>query len=244
MSIKTIRRLVVMMVIAVFFMGHKAYSSKSDFMEALQLLEYKEEIKAPDFTLPAVNIRSTPAVKEEKNGGTEDTQEVKTITDESGGTKITGSLDKILKWANQRWGSDESDKEREGLLRISLKDYRGSVVFLNFWTTWCTPCREEMPDMQKLYNLFRETNFAMLAISIDHSESKTVTPFMDEMGLTYPGLLDPDRKVGRKYGVISVPTSFLIDCGGNFAGKAIGARKWSGPISVELIKSLQKGPQC
>jgi peroxiredoxin len=254
MSGSAVKWLVSAVVVAAVFMSMRTYSaaegysersySEVDYMEALQLMKYEDKVKAPDFTLPAVNIRTTPPGEEVKKAAGSKTQEVKTEIDKSGGTRITGSWDKILKWANQRWGSEESASEREGLVKISLKDYRGSVVFVNFWATWCPPCKEEMPDMQKLYNVFKETNFAMLAISIDRTGSKAVIPYMDEMGLTFPALLDPDRSVSRKYNAISVPTTFLIDCGGYFVAKAIGARKWNNANSVELIKSLQEGPEC
>ncbi len=231
-------------VTALFLLGlSDRLAAEEDYMAALQLLSIEGDTKAPDFELPAVKITHTISENgENKPQGKK--QEVNTETDETGKTKVTGSWEKILKWAQQRWGTMESADEREGLEKISLSDYRGSVVFLNFWATWCPPCREEMPDIEKLNQRLKDTNLAILAISIDVTGSKAVRPYMEEKGFTFPALLDPDRKVTRKYGVISLPTTFLIDCGGSLVAKAIGPRKWDDGNALKLIKRLQAEPRC
>ena len=222
---------------------NEGFAAEKDYMAALQLLKIDGDMKAPDFELPAVNFIQTVSENGE-NKSQDKTQEVTTEIGETGETKVTGSWEKILKWAQQRWGTEESADEREGLEKINLSDYRGSVVFLNFWATWCPPCREEMPDIEKLNKGLQGTNFAILAISIDVSGTKAVRPFMKELGLTFPALLDPNRRVARKYGVISLPTTFLIDCSGSLVAKAIGPRKWDDGNALELIKRLQAEPRC
>ncbi len=241
MSKKNVKGLSVVAALTIFLSLTAKLSAEQDYMKALQILKMDKEIKAFEFTLPAVNLQAA-AVADNKEQGEQ--QDVKTTIDETGETKITGSFDKIMKWAEKRWGGGKTSDDAGKLPNISLKDYRGSVVFLNFWATWCPPCREEMPRMEKLYQTLKGTNFEILAVSIDRTGSNAVVPFMKEMGLSFPALLDPDRRVSRKYSVVSVPISYLIDCRGNIAGKAIGARKWDGEEAVQLIKNLQKGPQC
>jgi peroxiredoxin len=243
MSKNSVKGLSVIAALTILLILSAKLSAEEDYenyMEALQILKMDKEIKAFEFTLPAVNLQ--PAAVAD-NKAQEEQQDVKTTIDETGQTKITGSFDKIMKWAEKRWGGKNADDAGE-LPNISLKDYRGSVVFLNFWATWCPACREEMPQMEKLYQTLKGTNFEILAISIDRTGSHAVVPFMKELGLSFPALLDPDRKVSRKYSVISVPTSYLLDCRGYIVGKAIGAREWDGEETVQLIKSMQKGPQC
>lgn len=246
-------RLVLITALVLFLAPALSSAAYQQYMEALEIVVIEEGKEAPDFTLPAVNVNVSfmgssypvPEMKGELNGAEEeDSGEVKTTIDESGGTRVTGSWEKILKWADQRWGSEENVSEKAKLPEISLVDYRGKAVFINFWATWCPPCREEMPTMQKLYNIFREANFMLLAVSIDRTGSRAVTPYMEEMGLTFPGLLNPDSSVSRKYGVVSLPTTFLIDCEGYIVGKAIGARDWASGTAVNLIKALLEGPNC
>lgn len=228
---------------AIFFsLSAGLAAGKEDYMGFLRILKINEQTRAPDFTLPSVTLRVT--WPDRQGEGKQETADVQTSDDESGETKVTGTWNKIVKWALQKWGYRETVAGIEGLEKISLKDYRGSVVFLNFWATWCFPCLEEMPDMEKLYRRLKGTNFAMLAVSTDRSGSKAVRPYMQERGLTFPALLDPDRSVSRRYSVTSIPTTFLIDCQGHLVGKAIGAREWDAEGAAKLIKSLQAGPQC
>src|SRR4030043_376443 len=97
---------------------------------------------------------------------------------------------------------------------VKLSDYRGKVVFLNIWATWCPPCREEMPSMESLYQRLKGREFEMLAVSLAREGEKVVQPFAAKYGLTFPVLLDPDSKTYRLYGLTGVPESFILDKSG------------------------------
>jgi len=120
---------------------------------------------------------------------------------------------------------------------VSLKDYRGRLIFLNFWATWCGPCRAEMPSMQRLWEEFKEEDFVILAINIQE-ESKLVSSFMNERGLSFPVLLDEKGKVARSYGIRGIPTTFFLNPEGEIIGKAVGARDWDSEESFQLIEEL------
>jgi len=120
---------------------------------------------------------------------------------------------------------------------VGLKDYRGRLIFLNFWATWCGPCRAEMPSMQRLWEEFKEEDFVILAIDIQE-ESKLVSSFMNERGLSFPVLLDEKGKVARSYGIRGIPTTFFLNPEGEIIGKAVGARDWDSEESFELIREL------
>ena len=120
---------------------------------------------------------------------------------------------------------------------VSLKDYRGRLIFLNFWATWCGPCRAEMPSMQRLWEEFKEEDFVILAINIQE-ESKLVSSFMNERGFSFPVLLDEKGKVARSYGIRGIPTTFFLNPDGEIMGKAVGARDWDSEESFELIREL------
>ncbi len=120
---------------------------------------------------------------------------------------------------------------------VSLKDFAGKVVFLNFWATWCGPCREEMPSMERLWQRFKEDDFVILAIDLRESRGEVVS-FMKEYGLTFPVLLDSKGEVGSMFGVRAIPTTYLLDSEGRIVGGAIGARNWESEDAFELIESL------
>ncbi len=109
---------------------------------------------------------------------------------------------------------------------VRLSSCRGKVVFLNIWATWCPPCREEMPSMESLYRRMKGRDFDMLAVSVDEEGSKVVRPFAAKYGLTFPVLLDPDKKTSRLYGLTGVPETFIIDKSGMVVKKIIGAQNW------------------
>lgn len=108
----------------------------------------------------------------------------------------------------------------------NLKDLRGKVVLVNFWATWCPPCRKEMPDLESLYRRFKDKNkdqdFVVLAIS-DEDEAK-VRPFVAERSITYPVLLDPGRKVNGQFQIEGIPRSFVYDRGGKLVAQSIDMR--------------------
>ncbi|MBI5078896.1 TlpA family protein disulfide reductase [Candidatus Saganbacteria bacterium] len=121
--------------------------------------------------------------------------------------------------------------------QFKLSNYRGKIVFLHFWTTWCPPCREELPSLQAVYKKFKKKNFEILAVSLDRPAEMLVKPFMKKNGYTFKVLLDPEKKVASRYKVNSIPVTFIINRKGRIANKIIGARNWSEEaVSGELEK--------
>lgn len=121
--------------------------------------------------------------------------------------------------------------------KVELKHFKGQVVFLNFWATWCGPCKEEMPSMEALYQRFKEKGFVFLAISVDYEEKKKVKEFIDKHRYTFPVLIDPKNVTLDFYGVKRIPTTILIDQKGRMVGKAIGSQNWN---SSEIISVLNQ----
>ncbi len=129
--------------------------------------------------------------------------------------------------------------------RTSLKQFRGKVVFLNFWATWCVPCRDEMPMMEALHHEFKDQGLAVVAVNF-REDKRAVQRFFSELGITFPGLLDPDGEVSERYGAFSLPLTYLIDRDGRFVGKAIGIRPWDSADAKALIRDMlrqQPNPQ-
>jgi len=102
-----------------------------------------------------------------------------------------------------------------------LADYRGSVVLLNFWATWCAPCRAEMPEIEQIYQRNRERGFEVFAINLQESPTEVQT-FMADLGLSFPALLDRDGGTSRAYRARALPSSFLIDRKGTVQYVRIG----------------------
>jgi peroxiredoxin len=121
---------------------------------------------------------------------------------------------------------------------VRLRELRGKLVLLNFWATWCPPCRLEMPSMERLYQTFKQTDFAMLAVSIDRQGVQVVKPFMEELKLTFPALLDSKMEIARQYGLRGLPTTYLIDRDGRLIGAAVGGRDWYSTEAKALIARL------
>lgn len=120
----------------------------------------------------------------------------------------------------------------------ALPDYRGKVVLLNFWATWCGPCRVEMPSMERVYQDLKNEGFAILAISSDPQGSIVTRPFVAAQGLTFPILHDSDYQVSGSYGVRTLPMSFLIDRNGTLTQRVFGAWDWDSGEARELIRGL------
>ncbi len=120
---------------------------------------------------------------------------------------------------------------------VELEDFSGKIVFLNFWATWCPPCREEMPSMEKLYTEFKDKDFMMLAVEL-REDTKRVREFKERYQLNFPILVDSDGMVGVFYGVRSIPTTYRVDKDGYLIGAALGARNWATPEAFGLIQQL------
>lgn len=125
--------------------------------------------------------------------------------------------------------------------KIRLSDLRGKMVFLNIWATWCPPCREEMPSMQKLHEHFKGKDFVMLTVSIDEKK-EDVAAFVKELGLTFPVALDPEQKVTAGYGITGVPETFLIDKNGIVLHHLIGPGDWNNPGIAGAFEGLVNRP--
>lgn len=138
---------------------------------------------------------------------------------------------------------DEKIKAQEFALKdlngnvVRLEDFRGTVVFLNFWATWCPPCRVEMPSMEKLYKAFKNKKFTILAVDMQEG-SETVRKFKEKFKLSFPILLDEDGVVASYYGVRGLPATYFIDRDGYLYAVAMGARDWAGEDAIQLIKHL------
>ena len=124
---------------------------------------------------------------------------------------------------------------------VRLSDYRGKVVFLNFWATWCKPCREEMPSMEVLHKNFSKDGLVVLAVSIDRvTTSKDIPPFIKSMNLSFPVLIDSWGKTDMPYKRMGVPETFIIDQQGVIREIVIGPRDWTRVDSLTVLLDLLK----
>ena len=124
--------------------------------------------------------------------------------------------------------------------KVSLQDYRGKIVFLHFWATWCKPCIEEFPTIDRMYKEYKDKGLVVLAISIDKGDKGVVKSFVDKMGVRFPILLTSDGNIKRSYWTWGTPTSFLIDRNGKFIGRALGPRKWDSVEARALFDAALK----
>ncbi len=121
---------------------------------------------------------------------------------------------------------------------VSLSDFRGKVVFLNIWATWCPSCVEEMPSMEKLYQEMKGEDFEILAVSIDVQGAKIVIPFIEKYKLSFPALIDSGGRIKRLYQTTGVPETFIIDKEGIIVQKIIGPRDWSSADAFRYFRNL------
>lgn len=121
--------------------------------------------------------------------------------------------------------------------RTSLSALKGKVVMIEYWATWCPPCRESIPEMEELYKKYKDKGFVILGISMDKGKDihAEISSFLKEYSVTYPVLMD-DSKVSVQYGVVSLPTSFIINRDGRIVNKRIGFIPGS---SEELSREIE-----
>jgi cytochrome c biogenesis protein CcmG, thiol:disulfide interchange protein DsbE len=126
-----------------------------------------------------------------------------------------------------------------------LSTYRGKVVFLNFWATWCKPCKEEMPSMQVLWENLKNQDFMMLAVSMDRVTTKKDIPsFVETLKLSFPILTDSWGQTDKRYKLMGVPETYIIDQNGVLREKVIGPRDWTRPENIgSIVQLLQKQPK-
>jgi thiol-disulfide isomerase/thioredoxin len=120
---------------------------------------------------------------------------------------------------------------------VSLSEFRGKIVFINFWTTWCLACVIEMPSMEKLHQRFKDKDFVMVAINLQESAER-VKQFYKEHQLTFTTLLDITGDVGAALSINAIPTTFILDKNGRIIGKALGPREWESKKSIALFEYL------
>ena len=129
---------------------------------------------------------------------------------------------------------DETGKE------LKLSDYRGSVVFLNFWYTTCVPCRQEMPDMEAMNKAFKDRKFKMIPVSVD-TNFEDVKQFYQDFKLTTMSMyLDPGKQIASRYNVYKFPETYVIDGNGVVLKHYIGERVWSNPTYMSAIEEFVK----
>ena len=125
---------------------------------------------------------------------------------------------------------------------MRLADLRGKVVLLNFWATWCVPCRTEMPALEALYQRHKEAGLVVLAINMDTLSSAGLEAFVKEVAVTFPIVLDPAWSTARLYQVRGLPTTYLIDRAGDVVVREVGERDWLDGVSHMAVQGLLQEP--
>jgi len=120
---------------------------------------------------------------------------------------------------------------------VRLDDFRGKIVFLNFWTTWCPSCRTEMPSMERLHRKLSGKNFAMVTVNIKESASQ-VKNFFEKYKLTFTALLDTTGEVSAGFGIRGIPTTFILDKSGTIIGSITGPQEWDSRKFVAMFEHL------
>lgn len=130
----------------------------------------------------------------------------------------------------------ETPFEDETGTEHSLADYRGKVVLVNFWATWCAPCREEMPSLERLQAEKGGEDFAVVTIASGRNPLPAIKKFFEEIGVeSLPILLDPRQTVAREMGVLSMPVTVLLDRDGNEIARLLGGAEWDTPEAMAVI---------
>ena len=123
---------------------------------------------------------------------------------------------------------------------LSLSNFSGRVVLVNFWATWCKPCESEMPAMERLYEALPRDDFELVAVAIDDNKAD-VEAFQERYGLSFPIVLDLDQAVYAEYQTMGVPESLLLDREGRIVERYVGPREWDAPEYIERIRGLIGG---
>ena len=129
--------------------------------------------------------------------------------------------------------------------RASLTNHRDKLVVLNFWATWCQPCTVEMPSLEALWQRYRDRGLIVVGVSVDRGAPKALLePYVRNLKLTFPILLDPDAKTSDRWRVTALPATFLVRPGGEVAGMAMGAREWNSDEMRALVERLLPHPRA
>jgi peroxiredoxin len=126
---------------------------------------------------------------------------------------------------------------------FSLADFRGKLVLIHFWATFCAPCLEEMPDLQALWQRYREQGLVVLGVAADRGNMRGVRDFARKSGVSFPVLLDPEGQVRNRYEVQALPMTYLVGHDGKLSGRVMGIRDWNGPAGRKAVEAeLAKQP--
>jgi len=123
---------------------------------------------------------------------------------------------------------------------VKLSSLKGKVVMVNFWATWCPPCRQEIPSVMRLNQLMQGKPFQLLAVSIDEGGADAVSSFFRQSGTSLPALLDSDGALSRRYGTTGVPETFIIDTKGVILKKVVGGMDWSSPEVIAFLDGASR----
>ncbi len=126
---------------------------------------------------------------------------------------------------------------------VSLKSFPGKVVLLNFWATWCGPCQEEMPSLERLYQKFKDQGFVVVGLSLDEDGKKSIEAFLTQVPVTFPIVIDETQSSTDRYEVYRIPETYLIDSKGNIADQFIGPQNFDQPVFEDKITRLLSKPQ-
>ena len=163
------------------------------------------------------------------------------ILSASAGFATNVTTEEILRIVLQplKEGTEIVDFELQDLSGSSrrLSDFNGKVVFLNFWATWCGPCRFEMPSMERLYRSLKPKGLEIVAVNLQE-DRKSVQRFVDEYGLSFPVLLDTAGRIGAAYGARSIPTTYVVDRDGFVIAGTIGTREWDTEDYIRFFEKL------
>ena len=122
---------------------------------------------------------------------------------------------------------------------VKLSDHKGKVVIVNFWATWCPPCRKEMPSMQRAWEVLRADDIEMLAINVGE-DSDVIFAFTAEYPVEFPLLMDKTSSVTRQWRVRGLPSTYVVDPDGKIVYQAIGSREWDADTLIKEIQALKK----
>ena len=137
----------------------------------------------------------------------------------------------LVSFSNNAKAPDFNLKDQYGVTH-SLENYKGKVIFLNFWATWCPPCKKEMPDVESIYKEYGENKKDVIILGVNSEKENEVKKFLKDKGYTFPTVIDENSEVMRKYFIQAFPTSFVIDKEGNVYGYVMGG------LTKEQIKQV------
>jgi peroxiredoxin len=121
---------------------------------------------------------------------------------------------------------------------LQLFSFSGKLILLNFWASYCAPCREEMPALERLWKKYQQQGLVVLAVAADAGDASRLVDYLQSMGYTFPVVLDSDAKVRQRYEVQALPTTYIIGRDGRFVGRVLGARDWYSQEAKTLVQAL------